>query len=71
MSVNRVKIMENKINEQTFESCANEMVDDFIQLNFKGSEYEPTIKFVEILLNRLKEKSLKSEDKTIKDILGR
>jgi hypothetical protein len=63
--------MENKINEQTFESCANEMVDDFIQLNFKGSEYEPTIKFVEILLNRLKEKSLKSEDKTIKDILGR
>ena len=55
----------------TFEDHATEMVDDFIALNFKGSYYEPVIKFTEILLNRLKEQSLNSQDQIIKDILGR
>jgi hypothetical protein len=57
--------------ELTFENYATEMVDDFIALNFKGSDYESVIKFTEILLNRLKEQSLNSEDQIIKDILGR
>jgi len=57
--------------ELTFEDHATEMVDDFIALNFKGSRYEPVIKFTEILLSRLKEQSLNSEDQIIKDILGR
>ena len=55
----------------TFEDHATEMVDDFIALNFKGSHYELVIKFTEILLSRLKEQSLNSEDQIIKDILGR
>lgn len=57
--------------ELTFEDHATEMVDDFIALNFKGSHYESVIKFTEIVINRLKEQSLKSEDQIIKDILGR
>jgi len=56
---------------ETFESCANEMVDDFIALNFKNSHYDPVIKFVEILLERLREQERGSEDKVIKDVLGR
>lgn len=45
--------------------------DDFIALNFKGNHYSSTIKFVEVLLDRLKLQLENADDKIIKDILGR
>ncbi len=69
MSGQPFKIMENT--SQTDSQIFEDFAKDFIVLKFKGQDYESTIKFVEIVLNQLKEDFKNSSSSTIKDILGR
>lgn len=55
-------------NLETFDDYLEDMMDDYIALNFHGQHYDSAIRFVEVLLQRLKEQSEKSVDKKIKDI---